>query len=71
MMCEFCEPRYFGTDVGVGKFIAFQQTTSKSEIRDCAIMFHKNESPCIMVFDRCATGAYIDIEYCPMCGRKL
>lgn len=69
-MCEYCTPQWSG-NVGICKPIKFQETASKSNLKDCQIFLHKDEEPALIVFNDVGVASYIDIDYCPRCGRKL
>lgn len=49
----------------------FMPTGSQTDFATWEIWMDEGETPCMMCFDRCGSGAYIDINYCPMCGRDL
>ena len=70
-MCEFCEPKEIKNGWGVGKEICLYKTASDANIRDVQIMYHKNECPALMVFDTSGRAMYMDISYCPLCGKRL
>lgn len=69
-MCEFCTGNN-SQKVSVCKKIEAKKTASKTDIKDCQIFIYRKESPCLMIFDRFGHASYIDINYCPICGRKL
>ena len=72
-MCPYCHSAYQYHPEGSihGKRVAFRPTASRTDFKDWEIWQHKGETPCMMCFDRGGSGAYIDINYCPMCGRDL
>lgn len=72
-MCPYCHSAYQYHPEGSihGKQVAFKPTASRTDFKDWEIWQHEGETPCMMCFDRCGRGAYIDINYCPMCGRNL
>ena len=71
--CPYCHSAYQYHPEGSihGKRVAFRPTASRTDFKDWEIWQHKGETPCMMCFDRGGSGAYIDINYCPMCGRDL
>jgi len=72
-MCPYCHSAYQYHPEGSihGKQVAFKPTASRTDFKDWEIWQHEGETPCVMCFDRGGSGAYIDINYCPMCGRDL
>lgn len=78
--CEYCKNVNFGDGEEIfGKYFKLQKTTGfeKQNInKECWIMKNKNDdSAGIMVAEKyngCNGNAlYFNINYCPICGRKL
>ena len=71
--CPYCHDYYKYHKPGSihGKPVAFRPTASATDFKDWEIWLHEGEAPCMMCFDRGGSGAYIDINYCPICGRDL
>jgi hypothetical protein len=71
--CPYCHSAYQYHSKGSihGKHVAFKPTASRTDFKDWEIWMHEGESPCMMCFNRGGRGAYIDINYCPICGRDL
>lgn len=71
--CPYCHSAYQYHREGSihGKQVSFKPTASRTDFKDWEIWMHEGESPCMMCFDRGGSGAYIDINYCPICGRDL
>ena len=72
-VCPFCHDFWKYHKVGSVhcRPIPFKPTASKTDFKECEIWLHEGETPCLMCFDRVGSGAYIDINYCPICGRDL
>lgn len=71
--CPYCHSAYQYHPEGSihGKRVAFRPTASRTDFKDIEVWLHEGEEPCMMAFDRGGSGAYIDINFCPMCGRDL
>ena len=71
--CPYCHSAYKYHPEGSihGKRVAFKPTASRTDFKDWEIWMHEGETPCMMCFDCGGSGAYIDINYCPICGRDL
>jgi hypothetical protein len=71
--CEFCNKYHTPKGGVLGKHIPVKPTVSSKESSPdrAEIYISTIEEPCIMLFNQCLTAGYIDIKYCPMCGRKL
>ena len=71
--CPYCHSAYQYHPEGSihGKRVAFKPTESWTDFKDWEICLHDGETPCMMCFNRGGSGAYIDINYCPICGRDL
>ena len=70
-MCEYCEQAKSRKGLMLGKIMPFIRAGYETDLRDMQVYIHDGEAPCLMAFDACGCGAYVDINYCPMCGRKL
>lgn len=69
-MCDFCktynENKIFGSDIPIKK------CANETDLTDAQIMGNRdNEVPGIVIYKGCVAAGYFDINYCPMCGRKL
>lgn len=71
--CDFCGDWWTHHTLGSvhGKPMRFNKTASETDFKDCEIWMKDGEQPCLMAFDKCGSGAYIDINFCPICGRDL
>ena len=71
--CPYCHSAYQYHPEGSihGKQVAFKPTASRTDFKDWEIWQHEGDTPCMMCFDCGGSGAYIDINYCPICGRNL
>lgn len=65
-MCEFC-----GNRLG-NKAMIVHRCANKTDITACELAKHKDDEKYgIVIFSfGCAKG-YFDINFCPICGRKL
>jgi hypothetical protein len=68
--CKFCHGQKDKT-IEYCKPMALCKTVSKTDIKDCQLILNEKENPILIVFDRLGSGAFLDISFCPMCGRKL
>jgi hypothetical protein len=72
--CEFChghKNKNKNKRLEVCKEMKLHKTANETDMRHCRIFLHETESPALMIIDRFGCGAFLDIEFCPMCGRKL
>lgn len=71
-MCEFCT--YKGClHLIHGKEIKINKCTRKTDLTEAQITRNRggDEIPGIVIFKGHSAEGYFDINYCPMCGRKL
>ena len=69
-MCDFCKTyngnKIFGADIPIKK------CANGTDLTDAQIMGNRDdEVPGIVIYKGCRAAGYFDINYCPMCGRKL
>lgn len=70
-MCEFCR-HWKDENTIFGKDIKINPCASATDLSDAQIIRNANdEKPGIVIFGKCKAKGYFDINYCPMCGRKL
>ena len=70
-MCEFCRQRKDENTI-YGKDIKINQCASATDLSDARIIKNVNDEKAgIIIFKQCKAGGYFDINYCPICGRKL
>lgn len=70
--CDFCDyySSYFGGKVG--KDIKIKPCVNEMDLTDCTIAKHKDDKKYgIDIFANGTAKGYIEIDFCPMCGRKL
>ena len=70
-MCEYCERPKSHKGFMVGQEMYLNKTAANTDMRSMQVWLSDEEAPCLMVWDAMGRGAYVDIVYCPMCGRKL
>lgn len=71
-MCEFCDNYHSGKGIITGKEMKIKKCASDTDLRDCQIYIHKGDKPTIIIWGKNGIArGYFEIEYCPMCGRKL
>lgn len=70
-MCEYCDGKGSAKGFLFGKPMPFNREGNETDFKDMQVYVHKGENPCLMAFDTVGRGAYVDVNYCPMCGRKL
>lgn len=70
-MCKFCENWYdkntiFGDDIKIHK------CANETNLKYAMILKNTGyDKPAIVIFAHTAAMGYFNIEFCPMCGRKL
>lgn len=70
--CEFCHgEKHKNKPNIICKAIPLQKTANETDMKDCQIFLHETDSPALVVFDRFGKAAFININFCPICGRKL
>lgn len=70
--CDFCD-YYFSSSGGKsGKDIKIKPCANETELTDCTIAKHNNDKKYgLSIFANGIAKGYIEIDFCPMCGRKL
>ena len=70
-MCEFCD--YYHSTKGntAGKEIKIHKCANETDLTDCQVICSDNDRPALIIFSYGAAKGYINIEFCPLCGRKL
>lgn len=73
-MCEYC--RQFNECVITGKELLVNKTNTvlsklHSDTLNCYIMKGTQDKSSAIMIGTCEGFHYIDIKYCPMCGREL
>lgn len=72
-MCEYCEKKGNKTEI-IGKSFKLLPTAGfkNDRIYSSWIMkCYKDKKAGIMIATNGGNGVYFDINYCPMCGRRL
>ena len=70
-MCEFCR-QWKDENTICGKDIKINPCASATDLSDAQIIKNANDKKAgIVIFKQCKAGGYFDINFCPMCGRKL
>jgi hypothetical protein len=72
--CEFCNKYHSPDGHTCGENIPVKPTVSSKKglsLDGAEVHISPKEEPCIMLYNFHLTAGYIDIKYCPMCGRKL
>lgn len=70
-MCRFCKEWYdknaiFGADIKIHK------CANETKLTTAQITENANDNkPAVVIFQDCVAKGYFEINYCPMCGRKL
>lgn len=70
--CDFCD--YYSSSSGgkAGKDIKIKSCANETDLTECTIIKHRDDEKYGM--EICANGmakGYIEIDFCPICGRKL
>ena len=70
-MCKFCENWHdkntiCGADIKINKFANETNLTEAQIFKNV-----RDNKPGIVIFEHTAAMGYFNIEFCPMCGRKL
>lgn len=71
--CLYCSDawQYHRPGIIHGKAMPFQKTGGDTDFVDMEIWLQEGEVPCLMAYNTAGRGAYVDIGYCPMCGKRL
>lgn len=69
-MCEYCKVSQ-NSKVSICKPIKAKKTATNTNIADLQIYIHREDGSSLMIFDTLCRASYIDINFCPICGRKL
>ena len=70
-MCEFCSYKN-NTFIIYGKEIKINKCAKETDLTEAQVMRNRDDDvPGIVIYKGCSATGYFDINYCPMCGRKL
>lgn len=70
-MCEFCK-NWHDKNTICGADIKIHKCANETELTTAQIMKNTNDNkPGAVIFQGGITKGYFEINYCPMCGRKL
>jgi hypothetical protein len=71
--CEFCNKYHLPNGNILGSNIPVKPTVPPKGTFPDSAEIHVSiiEEPCIMLLNHNSTTGYIDIKYCPMCGRRF
>lgn len=70
-MCEFCESSRTPKGHVFGKDIKINKCANETDLTDCQVVFGTPDTPALIIFAHGEAKGYVDIAYCPICGRKL
>jgi len=69
-MCEFCKQvdsdRIFGSEIPIFQCGNRSDLTEAQILKNCG-----DDIPGIVFYEGCKAMGYININYCPICGRNL
>lgn len=70
-MCKFCE-NWHDENTICGADIKIYKCANETELTEAQILKNFGDNkPAIVIFANTAAMGYFNIEFCPMCGRKL
>ena len=70
-MCEFCK-NWYDKNTICGADIKIYKCANETELTTAQIMKNTNDNkPGVVIFQGGITKGYFEINYCPICGRKL
>ena len=70
-MCKYCDKHYSEKGMITGESIEIKECATSTDLTDCNVYQCPNENPAIIIFSSGMSKGYIDINFCPMCGKKL
>ena len=70
-MCEFCNNYHSSNGGTSGKDIKIKKCANETDLTDCTIVTPSTDSPGIIIFSIGIAKGFIDINFCPICGRDL
>lgn len=68
--CKYCHGQK-NDEVEICPPIKLKETACKTDMKDCQIILDDYGDPALMIFNKTGAGSFLEIRYCPMCGRKL
>lgn len=70
-MCKFCE-NWHDENTICGADIKIYKCANETNLTEAQILKNFGDNkPAIVIFANTAAMGYFNIEFCPMCGRKL
>lgn len=70
-MCKFCE-NWYDENTIFGNDIKIHECANETNLKYAMILKNTGyNKPAIVIFAHTAAMGYFNIEFCPMCGRKL
>lgn len=70
-MCKFCE-NWHDENTICGADIKIYKCANETNLTEAQILKNvRDNKPGIVIFANAAAMGYFNIEFCPMCGRKL
>lgn len=70
-MCEFCNMKISNKGIGYGPNVKLIKTLSETSMDECQIYFSKDKHASLLIWDNLGKASFLNIKYCPICGRKL
>lgn len=70
-MCKFCK-NWHDENTICGADIKINKCANETNLTEAQILKNvRDNKPAIVIFAHTAAMGYFNIEFCPMCGRKL
>lgn len=70
--CDYCKEKSENNHIIHGKDIEINKCASATNLTEAQIMQNENDKmPGIVIYKGTKAMGYFDINYCPICGRKL
>lgn len=71
-MCDYCNKFHNARGITIGEPLKIKPCVAKTKLKDCNVYLHDGDKPSIIIWDKFGMAmGYFEIEFCPMCGRKL
>lgn len=71
-MCEYCESEHVVKGTFYGADIKIYKCANETDLRKCQIVKYLGDSQySVVIDDGLFAKGYLNINYCPMCGRYL
>lgn len=71
-MCDYCNKSHSIKGITIGESVKIKQCATETDLKDCQVYLHDGDEPSIIIWDKNGMArGYLEVKFCPMCGRKL